>query len=215
MEDRIRVLVVDDHAIIRDGIRSLLSRQARIEVVGEAGDGETALEKVAQEKPDVVLMDITMPGMDGLEATRRIREAHPETRILILTQHDNKEYVLSAIEAGAAGYVPKKAGGAELVTAIRSVHEEGAFLHPSAARELVVGYTQRAAMGAEPSPLTPRETEVLTLIAEGKSSKEIADLLCISVKTVMVHRTNIMQKLDVHSAVELVRYAIREGLIDL
>jgi len=193
----------------------LLSLQPDIEVVGEAGDGLAALEQVRLLHPDVVLMDIAMPVMDGLEATRRLKEESPGTRVLILTQHDNREYIFSLLEAGAAGYVLKKAGGAELLTAIRGVYEEGAFLPPSIARLVVERYIQRPTEEEERPRLTERETEVLRLLAEGKTNKEIADILCLSVKTVMVHRANIMEKLDLHSRTELVKYAIKQGLVQV
>ncbi len=210
---KIRVLLVDDHAILREGLRSLLSLQDNIEVVGEAADGQAALELVGLLQPDVVVMDIAMPVMDGLEATRRLKQEHPETRVLILTQHDNREYVFSLLQAGAAGYVLKKAGGAEVITAIRGVYAEGAFLPPGIAREVIERYIQRPPEETGRPHLTDREQEVLRLVAEGQSNREIAELLCLSVKTVMVHRTNIMDKLDLHSRTELVKYAIRQGLV--
>ncbi len=209
--DPIRILVVDDHAVLREGICALLVQHEDLSVVGEACNGEQALEQVDALKPDVILMDITMPGMDGLEATREIKARRPETRILVLTQHENKEYVLPLLQAGAAGYILKKAGGAELVNAIRAVFSEGAFLHPSAARAVVnqVSHPQ----DTRRPHLTEREKQVLTMIAEGLTSREIANRLCLSEKTVVVHRNNIMEKLNLHNSVELARYAIREGLI--
>ena len=209
---KILVLLADDHAVLREGLRSLLSLQDDIEVIGEAGDGQAAVEMVQQLHPDVVVMDIAMPVMDGLEATRRLKQQYPETRVLILTQHDNREYVFSLLQAGAAGYVLKKSGGAEVATAIKSVVQEGAFLPPGIAREVMDRYIQRTPEETGRPRLTEREKEVLRLIAEGKSSKEIAEMLCLSVKTVMAHRTNIMEKLDIHSRTELVKYAIRHGL---
>ena len=209
---KIRVLLADDHAVLREGLRSLLTLQEDIEVAGEASDGQAALEMVRQLRPDVVVMDIAMPVMDGLEATRRLKQEYPETRVLILTQHDNREYVFSLLQAGAAGYVLKKSGGAEVAMAIRSVFREGAFLPPGIAREVMDRYIQRTPEETGRPRLTEREKEVLRLIAEGKSSKEIAEMLCLSVKTVMAHRTNIMEKLDIHSRTELVKYAIRQGL---
>lgn len=210
---KIRVLLVDDHAILREGLRSLLSLQDDIEVVGEAADGQAALELVGLLQPDVVVMDIAMPVMDGLEATRCLKKEHPETRVLILTQHDNREYVFSLLQAGASGYVLKKAGGAEVITAIRGVYAEGAFLPPHIAREIMERYIQRPPEETGRPHLTDREQEVLRLVAEGQSNKEIAELLCLSVKTVMVHRTNIMAKLDIHNRTELVKYAIRHGIV--
>jgi DNA-binding NarL/FixJ family response regulator len=210
---KIRVLLVDDHAILREGLRSLLAMQEDIEVVGEAGDGQAALDLIVQLKPDIVVMDIAMPGMDGLEATRRVKRDFPETRVLILTQHDNREYVFSLLQAGAVGYILKKSGGAEVINAIRSTFAEGAFLPPAIAREVMDRYIQRPQEETGRPHLTDREKEVLRLTAEGKSSKEIAEILYLTVKTVTVHRTNIMGKLDLHSRTELVKYAIRQGLI--
>ncbi|MEW5958907.1 MAG: response regulator transcription factor [Chloroflexota bacterium] len=211
----IRVLIVDDHAILRDGIRSLLERREGIIVVGEAGNGEEALERVHQLLPDLVLMDIAMPVMDGLEATRHIKQAYPDIKILILTQHDSQEFVGPLLQAGAAGYVLKRAGGREVVTAIRQVFEEGAFLQPDVARR-VVDYARSSEKNNQEAPhLTEREQEVLKLTIEGKSSKEIASLLVISPKTVSVHRSNIMAKLGVRSSIELVRYALEHKLINI
>jgi DNA-binding NarL/FixJ family response regulator len=209
--EAIRILVVDDHAVLREGICALLVQQKDMQVVGEASNGVEALEQVERLKPDVALMDITMPRMDGLEATRLIRGRWPETRILVLTQHENKEYVLPLLQAGAAGYILKKAGGAELVNAIRAVYTDGAFLHPSAARAVVNQVSQTA--DTRRPHLTEREKQVLILVAEGLTSREIAHQLRLSEKTVVVHRNNIMEKLNLHNSVELVRYAIREGLV--
>ena len=211
---KIRVMLVDDHTILREGLRSLLALQEDIEVVGEAGDGQTALELIGTLKPDVVLMDVAMPRMDGLEATRRIKKDFPETRVVVLTQHDNREYVFSLLQAGAVGYILKKSGGAEVINAIRSAYTEGAFLPPSIAREVMDRFIQRPPEEGQPR-LTDREKEVLRLIAEGKTNKEIAEILFLSVKTVMAHRANIMEKLDLHSRTELVKYAIRQGMISV
>lgn len=211
---KIKILVVDDHAIMRDGIRALLSLQSDVEIVGEAAEGKEALEKVQELSPDVVIMDIAMPGMDGLEATRRIRKKDPRVKVLVLTQHDNREYILSAIKAGIMGYVPKKALGAELVTAIRAVNKGESFLYPSAAAALIEDYLRQA--DEEPyDRLTDREREILKLIAEGHSSREIAAMLFISLKTVLGHRTKIMQKLDIHNRTELIKYAMHKGLVSI
>jgi DNA-binding NarL/FixJ family response regulator len=206
----IRVLVVDDHAILREGIRSLLERADDITVVGEAASGVQALAQVDALHPDIVLMDLAMPEMDGLEATRRLRQRHPQVKVLILTQHDNQEYILPALQAGAAGYVLKRSGGREVITAIRQVHEQGAFLAPGVAAEMLRDY---AATGGETPRLTEREREVLRLVVEGKSNKEIAQQLVISPKTASVHRTNIMEKLGVRNSAELVRYVMEHRLL--
>ena len=212
--DKIKILLADDHAIMRDGIRALLSLYDDIEIVGEASEGKEAIEKAQELIPDVVVMDIAMPGMDGLEATRRIKKNNPKVKILVLTQHDNREYILSAIKAGAAGYVPKKALGSELVSAIRAVCKGDSFLYPSAAATLIKDYLRRT--DEEPyDRLTAREREILKLIAEGHTSREIAGKLFVSLKTVLGHRTKIMQKLDIHNRTELIRYAVRKGLITM
>jgi NarL family two-component system response regulator LiaR len=212
---KIRVLLADDHAVLREGLHNLLSLQEDIEVVGEAENGQQAVEMAKQLRPDVIVMDIAMPVMDGLEATRALKQENPDVRVLILSQHDNREYVFSVLQGGAAGYVLKKSGGAEVINAIRSVFKEGAYLPPGIAREVMDRYIQRPTEETGRPHLTEREKEVLRLIAEGKSNKEIAELLYLSVKTVMAHRTNIMEKLDIHSSTELVKYAIRQGLISL
>ncbi len=212
--DKIRILVVDDHAIMRDGIRALLDLHEDIEIVGEASEGKEAVEKAQELMPDVVVMDIAMPVMDGLEAARRIKRKIPKTKVLVLTQYDNKEYVLSAIKAGVSGYVPKRALGSELVSAIRAVCHGDSFLYPSAAATLIKEYLQQ--VEREPyDQLTEREREILKLIAEGHTSREIADMLFISLKTVLGHRTKIMEKLDLHNRTELIRYAMRKGLISM
>lgn len=214
MMGKIRILVVDDHAIMRDGIRALLSMHDDIDIVGEASEGKEAVEKAQELVPDVIVMDIAMLGMDGLEATRRIMKKDPKVKVLILTQHSNKEYVLSAIKAGAAGYVPKRALGSELVSAIRAVHEGGGFLYPSAATVLIESYREIEA--TEPyDTLTARERETLKLIAEGYTSRRIAEMLFISVKTVLGHRAKIMEKLNFHNRTELIKYALRKGLVSV
>jgi len=210
--DRIKVLLVDDHAVLREGLRMLLGCQPDIEVIGEAGDGQEALDKAAHLRPDVVLMDISMAGMDGLEATRKLRRTQPETQIIVLSQHDEPQFVNSLLEAGAVGYVLKRMGGASVVDAVRSVYREGAYLPPAIARQMLNGtHQQQAASEA----LTPRETEVLKLVAQGFSTQTIAERLCLTVKTVSVHRTNLMHKLGLHKNTELVRYALRHGLVNL
>jgi DNA-binding NarL/FixJ family response regulator len=211
---KIKVLIVDDHALMRDGISALLNVNDDIEVIGEASEGKEAIKKMAELKPDVVVMDIAMPNMDGMEATRQIVKANREVKVLILTQHENKEYVLSAIKAGASGFVPKKALGSELVSAIRSVYRGDSFLHPSVATALIEDYRRHT--GMDPfDKLTTRERDILRHIAEGHTSQEIANMLVISLKTVLGYRTKIMEKLDIHNRTELIKFAMRKGLISL
>ncbi len=213
--DKIKVLVVDDHAIMRDGIRALVSLHDDIEIIGEAGSGQEAIDKARELAPDVIIMDIAMSGMDGLEATRRILKQNPKARILILTQHDDKEYILSAIKAGSAGYVPKRALGSELISAIRAVYHGESFLYPSAATALIQDYRSQAQTGDSYDLLTSREREILKLIAEGHTSREISEMLFISLKTVVGHRTKIMEKLGIHNRTELIKYAMRKGVLSL
>ena len=211
----IRVLVVDDHAILRDGIHSLLESQEDIIVVGEAGDGSEAVELVGKLLPHIVLMDISMPKTNGLEATRLIKEQYPKVNVLILTQHDNREYIAPALAAGASGYVLKRSGRREMLNAIRQVHEQGAFLPSNIAQEVLQDYSQAINTTEENEQhLTERERQVLRLIIEGNSNKEIALGLGISPKTVSVHRTNIMSKLNVQNTVELIRFATNHPLIN-
>jgi two-component system, NarL family, response regulator NreC len=217
---RIRLVLVDDHAVVRSGLRMLLESQldVEIEIVGEAETGEEALTCVRATRPDIVLMDIQMPGMSGIEATRRIKEAAPETAVLALTMHEDDQYFFEMLRAGAAGYVPKRAAPDELVTAIRTVSRGDVFLYPTLATRLVQDYVRRPESGSElplSAALTPREHEVLVLIAQGRTNSEIADQLGISAKTVDRHRDNIMEKLNLHSRVDLVKYAIKKGLIEI
>jgi two-component system response regulator NreC len=213
--EKIKILLVDDHAIMRDGIKALLSIYDDIEVVGEASEGREAIEMARELNPDVVVMDISMPGMDGLEVTRRLTKRNPGMKVIILTQHDNREYILSTIKVGAAGYIPKKALGADLISAIRAVHSGDSFLYPSAAKTLIDDYRKQAEQPDIYESLTDREREILKLIAEGLTSREIANALYISQKTVQGHRTKIMEKLDLHNRTELIKYAIRKGLVDI
>ena len=213
---KIRVLVTDDHAIVRDGICALLALTGDIEAVGVAANGREALEMVRKLTPDVVLMDIAMPVMGGLEATRRIRKEFPKVKVLALTQYDDKAYVFPVIEAGACGFISKTAAYSELAAGIRSVHRGDSFLSPSVARFLVEDYQQVASMKRSQDPyeqLTNREREVLKLVAEGHTTREIAAMLVLSPKTVEGHKTNLMGKLDIHNRTELVKYALRKGII--
>lgn len=211
---KIRVLLVDDHAIMRDGISALINLQDDIEIVGEASEGKEAIEKVRELVPDVVIMDISMPEMDGLEATRRIKKKNPSVKVLVLTQHDNREYILSTIKSGSDGYLPKRALGSELVAAIHAIHQGHSFLYPTAAGILLEDY--RRQVEKEPyDRLTEREREVFRLIADGHTSREIADMLFISLKTIHNHRAKIMGKLNIHNKSELIKYAILKGLITI
>jgi len=211
-----RVLVTDDHAMVRDGICALLALTADIEAVGIATNGREALEMVRELTPDVVLMDIAMPIMDGVEATRRIHKEFPKVKVLALTQYDDKAYVFPVIEAGASGFISKTAASSELIAGIRSVNRGDSFLSPSVARFLVEDYQQIASMKGSQDPyeqLTNREREVLKLVAEGHTTQEIAAMLVLSPKTVERHKTNLMSKLDIHNRTELVKYALRKGII--
>ena len=215
---KIRVLVVDDHTIVRDGICALLALVGDIEVVGEAVNGSEALKMVAQLQPDVVLMDIAMPIMGGLEATRRITKEFPKTKVLVITQHDDKEYVFPVIESGASGLISKAAASSELASGIRSVYQGDSFLSPSVAKLLVENYQQTAGERMHQDPynqLTEREREVLKLLAEGYSTQEMADMLVITRKTVEGHKTNLMTKLGIHNRIDLVKYALRRGIITI
>jgi DNA-binding NarL/FixJ family response regulator len=215
---KIRVLVVDDHTIVRDGICALLALAGDIEVVGEATNGSEALKKVSELNPDVVLMDVAMPVMGGLEATRRISKEFSRTKVLVLTQYDDKEYFFTVIESGASGFISKAAASSELTAGIRSVYRGDSFLSPSVTKLLVENYQQTAGERPNQDPyshLTGREREVLKLLAEGHNTQEIADMLVITPKTVEGHKTNLMAKLGIHNRVELVKYALRKGIITI
>jgi two-component system response regulator NreC len=215
---KIKVLVVDDHTIVRDGICALLALAGDIEVVGEATNGSEALNRIRELNPDVVLMDIAMPVMGGLEATRRINKEFPKTKVLVLTQYDDKEYFFSVIESGASGFISKVAASSELTMGIRSVYRGDSYLSPSVTRFLVENYQHTAGERTNEDPynhLTGREREVLKLLAEGNSTQKIANILVITPKTVEGHKTNLMAKLGVHNRVELVKYALRKGVITI
>jgi NarL family two-component system response regulator LiaR len=215
---KIKVLVVDDHTIVRHGIYALLGLMSDIELVGEAVNGKEALEKVKKLMPDIVIMDIAMPLMDGLEATRRIRKEFPKTKVIALTQYDDREFVFPAIEAGAHGFISKTAASSELASAIRSVYRGDSYLSPSVARVFVEGYQQGIDLVREHDPyrqLTNREREILKLLAEGHTTQEIASMLVLSPKTVDRHKTNLMSKLALHSRADLIKYALRKGIITI
>lgn len=217
---RIRLLLVDDHAVVRSGLRMLLQAEPDMVIVGEAENGMSGVAKAQELRPDVVLMDITMPDMNGIEATRAIKRVCPGAAVLALTMHEDKTYFFEMLNAGASGYVPKRAAPDELVSAIRTVFEGEVFLYPSLAKTLVQDYLVKGKAGPSGSQgmsdlLTGREREVLTLIAEGMHNRDIAERLTISVKTVSRHRENIMRKLNLHDRVDLVKYAVEKGLISV
>ena len=216
--NKIKVLVADDHTLVRQGIRSLLALTADIEIVGEAADGRQAIEKVRQLAPDVVLMDLAMPKMGGLEATRRIRKEFPATKVIAVTQYDDSEYVVPVIEAGARGFVTKMASPLELASAIQAVYRGDSFLSPSAAAILVEECQLKTDAEGERDSLqllTDRERETLKLIAEGHTAREIAEVLVVSPKTVEWYKTNLMRKLNLHNTADLIKYAIRKRVVIL
>jgi len=214
---RIRVLVVDDHTIVRDGICALLELVGDIELVGEASNGSEALKKVKDLKPDIVLMDIAMPNISGLEATRKICQEFPETKVIALTQYDDKEFVFPVIEAGASGFISKVAASSELTSGIRSVFQGNSYLSPTVAKVLVEDYRRKGSRDSDDpySLLTERERQVLHLAAEGHTAQEIADELVISPKTVEGHKTRLMAKLGIHNRIDLIKYALRRGIISV
>lgn len=208
---KLRLLLVDDHAIVRAGLRMLFQAEHDMQIIAEVGSGAEAVAAAARLKPDVIIMDVAMPGMNGIEATRRIKSDDPDACVLALTMHEDAQYFVEALNAGAAGYVPKRAAPDDLVAAVRAVAQGHVFLHASLAQFLVQEGVQLE--GADMAALTPRELEVLKLIADGMTSREIAQSLVISAKTVDRHRENIMAKLDIHNRVDLVKYAISRGII--
>jgi len=214
---KITVVVAEDHTIVRKGICSLIDGKADIQVVGEAEDGRDAIDKVTALQPDVVIMDIAMPHLNGLEATRQIKKMFPQIKILALTMYTNEEYILQILQAGASGYVIKQAAPAELISAIHAIYRGDSFLSPSISKTIIDEYLRHTTPNtpAEHEKLTDREREVLQLIAEGCSNREIASKLHVSVKTVGVHRTNLMEKLEIHNVTDLVKYALRKGIISL
>ncbi len=213
-----RLLLVDDHAIVRAGLRMLLEAHPDMEIIGECENGQDAIRRALELKPDVILMDVGLPDIPGYDATRAIKKELPAVIILALTMHESDEYFFEMLNAGASGYVPKKAAPTELVNAIRVVYAGGVYLYPSLAKTLVQDYLTRAEQDHDAGAfdgLTERERQVLTLIADGLSNQQVADKLVISVKTVERHRANILAKLGLHSRTELVKYAIRKGLIQV
>ncbi len=219
--EKITLIVADDHTIVRRGLVSLLSLAPDLEVVGEAADGRAAVDMTIEKDPDVVLMDISMPTLNGIEATRQIRKLSPSTKVLILSAHDNEEYIIQVLRIGANGYLLKNSAADDLYSAIRSVHSGHAFFSPSVSRVIVDNYLKKpeAAQGGESSGeqpegrLTAREREILQLIAEGETHQKIADRLHISARTVDTHANNIMKKLDIHDTAGLVTYAIKNGIV--
>jgi DNA-binding NarL/FixJ family response regulator len=212
----IRVLLAEDHTLVRAGFRALLQGATDIQVIAEASDGREALRLIEEHQPDVVLMDITMPILNGLEATARAAREFPCVRVIILSMHASEEYVLQALRAGAAGYLLKGADTAEFELAVRAVARGEVYLSPAVSKHVVADYIER--VGAEPGSLerlTPRQREILQLVAEGRTTKEIARILKVSVKTVETHRTQLMERLDIHDVAGLVRYAVRTGLVRL
>jgi DNA-binding NarL/FixJ family response regulator len=214
---KIRILLADDHTILRDGIRSLLEDEPDMIVVGEAEDGRSAVKLACQLLPDVVLMDIAMPLLNGLEATRRIKHSSPHVKILIMTMYENEEYIRQALASGAMGYILKDATARELLDAIHTIQRGEAVLSPAITRLVIENYLRWGDLQEDDTSdgLSPREREVLQLIAEGYTSKQIAEILCISIKTVQAHRANLMSKLHLHDRADLIKYAIQRKIIDL
>jgi DNA-binding NarL/FixJ family response regulator len=207
----IRVLLADDHALVRQALRALLDREG-IQVVAEASQGQEAVSLASTMRPDVAVLDISMPTMNGLDAVRELHQLSPRTKCILLTRHDEDQYVMAALQAGIRGYVLKTQAAVDLVQAIRRVYNGEVYLSPGVSGALVEAFLSKSGLPAE--PLSPRERQVLQLVGEGRSTKEIADLLCISVKTVESHRARLMQKLDIHDVARLVRYAIRRGIVE-
>lgn len=214
--NKIKIVIVDDHIMLREGIKKIINSDSDFEIVGEAGDGKDAVSMVGKLVPDVVLMDISLPSLNGIEATRRIKRDWPAVHILALTMHDNEEYLSQMLQAGASGYILKRAATSELQEAIKAVNRGDSYLYPSAAKHLIGSFLKRVEDGGKSTidGLTGREQEILILIAEGKTNKEIASHLQLSVKTIEAHRSNIFSKLGISDRVEAVRYAIRRGLIE-
>lgn len=215
--DKIRILLVDDHTILRQGVRSLLEHQPDLEVVAEADNGRQAVELVRQLRPDVVVMDIAMPLLNGIHATEQIRRETRCTHVLILTQHENEEHIRRSLAAGASGYLLKDADSDELINAIRAIQKGESILSPAITRLVIEDYLRWGDIRPKDTRngLTPRENEILQLIAEGNTNQQIADILCISIKTVQAHRSNLMNKLDLHDKADLIKYAIQKKIIEI
>lgn len=215
MKDKIRLLIADDHTIVRNGVRMLLENEKDVDVIGEALDGEQAVELAEQFQPDVILMDISMPGINGMEATRQIKEKFPEIQILALTMHHSDEYFFAMLKAGASGYLLKTAETDELLNALHTVARGEAFLYPSMIKRLIQDYISTKQNPGDPGlpALSKRETDILHLLAEGFSNKEIAEKLVVSQSTIHTHRSRIMKKLDLHSHYDLIQFARKHGLI--
>ena len=213
----IRILIADDHVLVREGIRALLGHHEGVEVIGEASDGKEAISLAGSLAPDLILMDISMPGLGGIEATMEIKKSWPEIKVLVLSQYDDKEYVSRLLKAGASGYILKKAMGDELMTAIRAVADGEFYLYPSIASSVVDGYLLKGEPQVDDpyDRLTDRELQVLKLLAEGLSHKEVAETLNISAKTVVAHQSNISEKLDIHSRAGLIKFAYQKGIVKL
>jgi len=216
--EKIRVLVAEDHTIVRQGLVALLRSEPDIEVVGEASDGLEATETAKKLVPDIILMDVAMRNLNGLEATRQIKKLFPQIKVLVLTVYDNEECIFQILKAGASGYLIKDSAMTDLISAIRAIHQGDSYLSPSISRKVIEEYIRQAEMGEKrrpDDPLSSREREILQLIAEGHSIPRVASLLCISKKTVEAHKSHIMEKLNIHDKVGLIKYAIRTGLTKL
>ena len=211
----IKVLLVDDHAILREGLRMVLDAQPGITVIGEADDGRQAVDMAEDQHPDVVVMDIAMPNLNGLEATRQIKRRFPSVQVVILTMHENRQYLNQIVKVGATACVLKRSAGTELVTAVKAAARGESYFSPSIASMILEDYRLRLTQDTpdDAELLTEREREVLQLVAEGRTNQEIADLLTLSIKTVQTHRSHVMEKLDAHDRTDLVRYAMRKGMI--
>lgn len=214
---RTRILIADDHALVREGIIAMLKLYDDVEVVGEAADGKEAIDQAEKLRPDLVLMDIAMPGLGGLEATIELKKSQPELKVLVLSQYDDKEYVSRFLKAGVSGYILKSALGNDLIAAIRAIMKGESYLYPSITSSVINGYLGKDMPDIEDpyEKLTDREHQVLKLIAEGQSHKEMAQTLGISAKTVIAHQTNLSEKLDIHSRANLIKFAIRKGIIKI